>query len=95
VDWSDLQARRFTPADAERLAGESPLLQRKWVQLHFSRLSDSAWLWTDRLEGSRRQFTWAGIQMLAFFRDVTRDVGSDGAVHGFMHAAKRTPIRSG
>jgi hypothetical protein len=75
TSWDLLMERRFTPAEAERLTGVSTTLQRKWVQLHFSSMPSSDWQW-DVSAGGHRRFTWAGIQMLAFFRDVTGDLGS-------------------
>lgn len=84
-DWGALLARRFSPAEAEHLSGVSTTLQRKWIQLHFGDASDTAWLWNGKVEGGgHRRFTWAGVQMLAFVRDITRDIGSARAEQRFM-----------
>jgi hypothetical protein len=73
--WRELSGTRFTPAEAEGLTGVSTVLQRKWVQLHFSLMPTQHWQW-EISPGGHRRFTWSGIQMLMFFRDVTRDLGA-------------------
>jgi hypothetical protein len=90
-DWGALLERRFSPAEAERLSGVSTTLQRKWIQLHFGDASDTAWLWKGKVEGGHRRFTWAGVQMLAFVRDITRDIGSDRAEQRFMPVHVQDP----
>ena len=86
-DWAGLTAKRFSPAKAELLTGVSTSLQRKWVQLHFSSLPEKNWQWEVSVGGQRR-FTWAGIQMLAFFRDVTKDLGTGVAAGSTVHASE-------
>jgi hypothetical protein len=86
-DWAGLTAKRFSPAKAELLTGVSTSLQRKWVQLHFSSLPEENWQWEVSVGGQRR-FTWGGIQMLAFFRDVIKDLGSGVAAGSTVHASE-------
>jgi hypothetical protein len=85
-DWKALGENRFAPATAELLTGVSTSLQRKWFQLHFSSLPEENWQWEVSVGGQRR-FTWGGIQMLAFFRDVTKDLGTGVAVDSKVHVS--------
>lgn len=53
----------------------STTLQRKWTQLHFGANGEANFHW-DLSQGGHRRFTLSGLQRLAFFRDVSRDLGS-------------------
>lgn len=86
-DWAELTARRYSPAKAQLLTGVSTSLQRKWVQLHFSSLPEENWQWEVSVGGQRR-FSWGGIQMLAFFRDVIKDLGTGVAAGSTVYASE-------
>jgi len=77
-------ATRFTPAAAECLTGVSASLQRKWVQLHFSSMLVSDWQW-EVSSGGHRRYTWGGIQLLVFFRDVIGDLGASFSAEEFVN----------
>lgn len=74
-NWQDLRGSRFTPAEAETLTGVSTVLQRKWIQLHFASDASDDPLF-DISSGGHRRFTFSGLQRLAFFRDVSGDLGT-------------------
>lgn len=88
LGWDELGEMRFTPAQAQMITGVSRDLQRKWAQLHFGfDVHHNSHF--DVSTGGHRRFTFSGIQRLAFFRDISGDIGTRFGVGPVREAAQR------
>jgi hypothetical protein len=73
-DWPTLCFARFRPAQVEEITGVSVDLQRKWIERHFD-FHDWPLHFAAGSGGAHRRYRFAGVQMMAVFGDIMRDVG--------------------